>query len=324
MGPALGNVLCAVRFISHLGILKDFLLLLPYPPALLRFCLCLSHLRCARRLSDLKGSNIHAHALIRDMPLDPSAPTRYPLSASPPALTLTLTQTAHTSNTHPRAYNQTGGSISILYYLSLCAMSAIELAGFAEALSNVIISETGLHRHLCGSAYGDQVVFGTAMLVLVCTGLCFLYAVARLFGEVCWQRLRARTFVLLWVSQNCAFAFARVHAALARGARAISPLSHLTISSSLSPYPAGRCARAPQPSSVHAQARLAQVNRAMYARLSGTDRYQALKELAQQARGAIGTAVGGYKRFVRGLVKRAENPDNVHVVAVPLTPGMRV
>lgn len=51
------------------------------------------------------------------------------------------------------------------------------------------------------------------------------------------------------------------------------------------------------------QARLAQASRAMYARLSGTTRYQALTELAQQARSAIGiTAAGNYKDFMRLLL----------------------
>ena len=64
----------------------------------------------------------------------------------------------------------------------------------------------------------------------------------------------------------------------------------------------------------------------MYARLSGTDRYQALKELAQQARSAMTgtTTAGDYKDFVRDLVKHAEMPYLYHKIRVPLPQGMLV
>ena len=49
------------------------------------------------------------------------------------------------------------------------------------------------------------------------------------------------------------------------------------------------------------QARFAQANRTMYARLSNTTRYQALKELSLNARSAISNS-DDYKNFVRGIV----------------------
>ena len=80
------------------------------------------------------------------------------------------------------------------------------------------------------------------------------------------------------------------------------------------------------PFPIHPQARIAQVSRAMYARVSSTDRYQALKELAQQARDAYGTTTDGdYKGFVRDLVKVAENPYRRSTdIDVPLPRGMLV
>ena len=63
----------------------------------------------------------------------------------------------------------------------------------------------------------------------------------------------------------------------------------------------------------------------MYARLSGTGRYQALKELAQQARSVINPgAAGDYKTFVRDLVKQADETHSFHRIQVPLPQGMLV
>ena len=67
---------------------------------------------------------------------------------------------------------------------------------------------------------------------------------------------------------------------------------------------------------IRMQARLAQVNRAMYARLSGTDRYQALKELAQKAQGCT--------YLVRRLVRQAEEPSYCHAIDLDMILGMVV
>lgn len=66
----------------------------------------------------------------------------------------------------PRTCNA-GGSICCMYVLSLAAMSAIELAGFAEALGSVVSYETGI-VHICGSLYKDQIAFGVSMLIILC------------------------------------------------------------------------------------------------------------------------------------------------------------
>jgi hypothetical protein len=76
-----------------------------------------------------------------------------------------------------------GGSICCIYVLSLIAMSAIELAGFAEAVSILVAAEAGM-VHICGSMYSDQVAFGIGMLVVVGVSVLSSPRAAHVVGSV--------------------------------------------------------------------------------------------------------------------------------------------